>query len=184
VFLAAFFCYFAVSRRMQSIKKITLLTLLLIALLQGKQIFAQEYDASIGIRAGLNPGVTGKIFLARHSVFKTMGAFEGIAAVRFKGAAFTALYEFHIEVFDTKGFYLYFGGGIHFAYWDSDKVFWETDNLGMNTYAGLDGIVGLEYVIQDFPLTIGMDWKPTVHLIGDTAGLIDDIAVSIRYYFD
>jgi len=158
--------------------------LIMTSLIFQSQVHAQEYDASIGVRAGLNPGITGKIFLARHSVFKTMGAFEGIAAARFKGAAFTVLYEFHKEVFDTRGLYLYFGGGIHVAYWDSDEVFWETDNLGLNTYAGIDGIIGLEYVVQDFPVTFGMDWKPTINIIRDTAGLIDDIAVSVRYYFD
>ena len=152
--------------------------------LQNEHIIAQEYDSGIGIRAGLNPGITGKIFLARHSAFKTMGALEGIAAVRFKGVAVTGLYEFHTEVFDTRGLYLFFGGGVHVAYWDSKEVFWETDNTGMQTYAGIDGIVGLEYVIQDIPLTIGMDWKPNLNLIGDNAGIIDDIAVSVRYYFD
>ncbi|MBL7111322.1 MAG: hypothetical protein ISS19_05210 [Bacteroidales bacterium] len=165
-------------------KKFCFLCFLIITLLHGKQVVAQEYDSGIGVRAGLNPGITGKIFMARHSVFKTMGALEGIVAVRFKGVAVTGLYEFHTEVFDTKGLYLYFGGGIHVAYWDSEEVFWETDNSGMQTYAGLDGIIGLEYVVQDFPLTFGMDWKPNLNLIGDNAGIIDDIAVSVRYYFD
>ena len=150
----------------------------------GEQIAAQEYDSGIGIRAGLNPGVTGKIFFARHSVFKTMGALEGIAAIRFKGLAVTTLYEFHTEIFDTEGFYLFFGGGIHVAYWNNNEVFWETENQEMQTYAGLDGIIGLEYVIRDIPLTIGMDWKPFITLIGDNQGLIDDIAVCLRYYFD
>jgi hypothetical protein len=165
-------------------KKFILLCLLLVVTTQVKLIFAQEYDASIGVRAGLNPGITGKIFFARHSVFKTMGALEGIAAIRFKGFSVTGLYEFHTEVFDTRGLYLFFGGGIHVAYWNSDEVFWETDNSGMQTYAGLDGIIGLEYVIQDFPATLGMDWKPNLNIIGDNVGIIDDIAVSFRYYFD
>jgi len=158
--------------------------LLLVCSMQSKNAFGQEYDSGIGVRAGLNPGITGKIFLARHSAFKTMGAFEGIAAIRFKGVAVTALYEFHTEVFDTRGLYLFFGGGVHVAYWDSEEVFWETDNTGMQTYAGLDGIIGFEYVVQDLPLTFGIDWKPNLNLIGDNAGIIDDIAVSVRLFFD
>ena len=165
-------------------RKFIFLVLLMAMPVHGKQVFAQEYDSGIGIRAGLNPGISGKIFLARHSVFKTMGALECIAAVRFKGVAVTALYEFHTEVFDTRGFYLFFGGGIHVAYWNNDKVFWETTDPGRQVYSGLDGIIGLEYVIQDIPLTIGIDWKPFVTLIGDNQGLIDDIAVSLRYYFN
>ncbi len=165
-------------------KKIFILFLMIIALLPGKKVSAQEYNSGIGLRAGLNPGITGKIFMARHSAFKNMRALEGIVAVRFKGVAVTGLFEFHKEVFDTKGLYLYFGGGMHVASWNSDEVYWETDHTGMQTYAGIDGIIGLEYVIQDIPLTFGMDWKPNLNFFGDNAGIIDDIAVSVRFYFD
>ena len=165
-------------------KRSLLACFFLVYFLNTETSVAQEYDAGIGVRAGLNPGITGKIFFARHSVFKTMGAIEGIAAVRFKGFAVTALYEFHKEVFDTRGFYLFFGAGLHLAYWDSGEVFWETDKSGKQIYAGPDAIIGLEYVLQDIPVTIGMDWKPNFNLIGDNAGIIDDIAVSVRYYFD
>jgi len=169
---------------MHLIFKSILLFIALVIFIPSQHFYAQEYDSSLGFRIGLSSGLTGKIFFHRHGAFKTMSAMEGIVSIRYKGFMCTALYENHVGVFKTKGFYLYYGGGAHIGLWDSDQVLWESELTGRNVYTGIDGIIGLEYVIRDIPLSVGLDWKPSFNLYRETNVNIDDIALSVRYLFD
>ena len=48
---------------------------------------------------------------------------------------------------------------------------------------GIDGILGMEYNIQEIPFNISLDWKPAFNLIGYTGFWGDEIALSIRFIF-
>jgi hypothetical protein len=78
---------------------------------------------------------------------------------------------------------MFIGGGAHIAVWNSDKVYWETDRTGFNPYAGLDGIIGMEYVIAGIPVAVSLDWKPAINFVSDFNLMIDDIGLSVRYLF-
>ena len=142
-----------------------------------------DYDIGIGARIGLAYGANVKYFLRIHPTRIRHSALEGIIATRFNGLNVTAMYEYHNGIFDTEGLNMYIGGGAHLAVWNSDKVYWETDKTGFNPYAGLDGIIGIEYVIADIPLSVSLDWKPGVNLVSDLNLMIDDIGLSFRYLF-
>lgn len=132
----------------------------------------QDYDTGLGIRTGVAWGLTVKHFV------QTDGAVEGIISRRFNGLLATGLYEKHIPVFDTEGFYFFYGGGVHLGMWKKDIKDWFSST---DFQAGLDGIIGLEYSFGDVPLSLGMDWKPGFNLVSDPGMYIDNIAVSIRY---
>jgi len=135
---------------------------------------AQDYENSVGVRFGLSNGVTFKHF------FTTNDAIEGILSTRWGGFNLTGLFERHTSVFDTDGMYFFYGAGAHLGSYYNDR--WFDDNSN-HTIIGIDGIIGLEYVIPDFPLNIALDWKPGFNLIGYTGFWGDELALSVRYIF-
>ena len=142
-----------------------------------------DYDLGIGARVGLAYGANVKYFLRFHPTRRVHNALEGIITTRYNGASGIVLFEYHHGIFDTEGLNIYLGGGAHIAVWNSDKVDWETEKQGYNPYAGLDGIIGIEYVIAYVPVAISLDWKPAVNFISDLNLMIDDIGLSVRYLF-
>ena len=136
---------------------------------------AQNYETGIGLRFGISNGITLKKFVSSEA------AIEGIIALRKKGVGFTGLYEKHATAFDVKELQWYYGFGGHVGFWDdhrkySDPIFSED----AETRAGIDGILGLEYTIEEIPFSISMDYHPFVNLIGYN-GLQGTAAVSLRF---
>ncbi|KPK86165.1 MAG: hypothetical protein AMS27_05715 [Bacteroides sp. SM23_62_1] len=160
-----------------------MLSFLVLSILFFQSARCQHYDFAAGVRIGLSYGINGKLFLKTNQAVQSRGAIEGIVSFRHKGIMGSLLYEYHFEVFDTEGMYLYCGGGMHAGMLNSDEVPWETDHTGKKPYAGLDGIIGLEYAFSDIPVSVGLDWKPGFNIISDFNLIIDDIALSVRITF-
>lgn len=137
---------------------------------------AQDYQNALGLRAGLSTGITYKHFLS------TTDAFEGILTTRWGGFNLTGLYERHGRAFDTDNLYYYYGGGAHIGAWSGRNNPW-FNNTNTYTVIGIDGILGLEYVFEEIPFNISIDWKPGFNLIGYTGFWGDEVALSFRYIF-
>lgn len=161
-----------------------IIVILIVGIVSVQSLKCQDYDFAAGARIGLSYGINGKYFLRSNRAVQSRSALEAIGSFRYKGMMVSMLYEYHFEVFDTEGMYLYCGGGIHSGILNSDEVPWETDRTGKNFYSGFDGIIGLEYVFADVPLSVGLDWKPGFNFISDFNLIIDDIALSVRLTFD
>ena len=141
-------------------------------LLIGGTAIAQE-QPSIGLRGGLANGLALKWFLVGDTE-----AIEGIVTIRqTEGAstlAVTALYELHNYDFATENMRWYYGAG--------PRVAMGSDNNGSATTSlGVDGIIGIEYRIQEGPISLSADWKPSLALIG--TGAVDEGAITLRYQF-
>ena len=155
------------------ISAITILSLILSAFTAK----AQDYHTGLGLRASMAPGITVKHF------FTTNLAGEGILTARWGGFNATGLAEWHLPVFDTEGFYFFYGGGAHLGVWDSGRDYYGTTTDGTRFFLGVDGIIGLEYAFPDIPLSIGLDWKPGMNILSDFGFFFDDLAISLRYLF-
>ncbi|MCB8998508.1 MAG: hypothetical protein H6540_00370 [Bacteroidales bacterium] len=153
-------------------KKYILIPLLFLAI--ASSLKAQDYQNAVGLRFGLSNGVTFKHFIT------TNDAVEGILATRYGGFNLTGLFERHTTAFDTDGLYFYYGGGAHIGSFNNNAWFTDQSN---HTIIGIDGILGLEYVIPDFPLNVSLDWKPGLNLIGYAGFWGDELALSVRYMF-
>jgi hypothetical protein len=138
---------------------------------------AQDYHTGLGLRASMAPGISVKHF------FTTNMAGEGILTVRWGGFNATGLAEWHLPVFDTEGFYFFYGGGAHLGVWDRSQDYYGSTGDGTSVFLGVDGIIGLEYAFLDIPLSIGLDWKPGMNVISDFGFFFDDLAISLRYLF-
>ncbi len=137
---------------------------------------AQEYKTGIGIRAGLSNGLTVKHFLGEKT------ALEAIISRRWEGFDFTGLYEIHNIAFNVDELNWYYGFGGHIGFWNGQKVPW-IDDVTNKTVVGINGVLGLEYRLIGIPFTVGIDWKPTINLLGVSGLQSDNGAISIRYIF-
>lgn len=145
---------------------------------------------SIGLRGGFTSGLTYKRFFAEKM------AVEVIASHRDKGPVLTGLYEFHAPasyVFREKLIY-YYGFGAHAGYYKDEQGTWvdmgTKKELIIDTHLvpsiGFDGIFGVEYRLETYPINVGLDWKPFVSIFGPYTiwRNVSDFAFTVKYRFN
>jgi hypothetical protein len=147
------------------------------------------YKTGIGLRFGPEAGLTLKHFLNKNAVEVILSSGWGYGGFRLTG-----LYEVHKPFPSVKGLDWFFGGGAHVGtysgryygysaynggYHDKNGK-WHPDYRSRYMTLGIDGILGLEYLFEDFPITIGLDIKPYIDLIG-WGNHFADGAFTIRY---
>ncbi|MEZ4772815.1 MAG: hypothetical protein R3D00_06485 [Bacteroidia bacterium] len=133
-------------------------------------VFSQEYISAIGARTGSDTGISLKHFFAESS------AFEGMLVYRQTGVRVVALAEQHLFLGRRANSALYFGIGGHFGY--SGLVVPEQTPRQV---AGVDFLVGFEYVFPHSPLVFAFDLKPLFELRYDPVFSGNNAAVSLRY---
>jgi hypothetical protein len=140
--------------------KITFLAFCLSALsLQG---FSQVFNREAGIRGGLTSGFTYRQYLDEYL------AYEGLLSFRQGGIQFTALRQVtEPESFGiSDNLWFVYGYGAHAGFYFSNvyKSMWYHDyyypQRRLSPVLGIDAYAGLEYRVDEFPITIGLDYKP------------------------
>ncbi|MEJ2596385.1 MAG: hypothetical protein P8100_14950 [bacterium] len=76
----------------------------------------------------------------------------------------------------------YVGGGAHVGFYNGDHTEWGTPGAKYRVM-GLDGILGLEYSFSSFPISLSLDWKPTLNIVGYRGIWADEFALAMRYIF-
>ncbi len=136
---------------------------------------SQEYNNAIGLRGGIFSGISFKHFVGQNT------AIEGILDSRWHGFQVIGLMEHHNDISDLDGLRWFYGYGGHIGFYDGYYTTWgENTNY---TLIGIDGIIGLEYLFKDIPVSISLDWKPYINLTGYTGFGGDGGALSVRYTF-
>lgn len=130
---------------------------------------AQEYTTAVGIRLGPNtaaisPGFTIKHFLNESS------AVEGIVGVS-NGLGLCALYEWHHPIESVEHLQWFVGAGGYAAFRSSES------------FIGAAGIVGLDYMFENIPLNITLDWKPELNIITKVGFEASTVGISARFVF-
>ena len=151
-----------------------IITALLLLSLTGIQ--AQDYQTGVGIRGNIATGG----FTIKHFTDEQT-AVEGLLLFGGWGFTVTGLYEIHARAFEVDRLNWYYGGGAHIGQWGSAHPF--LDKPGHYAVVGLDGIIGLEYTIEEIPFTLALDWKPSLNLIGNPGSLVPLGGFTVRYVF-
>ena len=146
---------------------------------------AQTFNKAIGIRGGHSAGFEYRFYTDDANSYKFL------LATRDNGVQFHALKEFHeYDLFDfSEQLSLFYGLGAHFGYeqWDKHYVQDNTSLYEERTalLAGIDAVVGVEYLFYEVPLSIGFEVKPYVDVLGrDFFDLeLFDFAFTIKYLF-
>ncbi len=137
---------------------------------------AQDYKTSLGLRAGVPVGLTVKHFL------NETNAVEGILASKWRGFVVTGLYEFEKWTGEYPALNWYWGAGAHLGVWN-EGYNPRLEIAYSGPVIGIDGVIGLEYTFDEFPLNLSLDLLPTINLIGSTGWGGINGALSVRYVF-
>jgi hypothetical protein len=152
------------------------LIIMVLAVTIGVSAQAQDYKTSLGLRAGVPYGVTIKHFLDKTN------ALEGILAGRYGGFVITGLWESEHWTGKYPGLNWYYGAGANVGFWGAGENphLSETDS---GATIGANGVLGLEYTFDDFPLNLSLDVMPTLNLFSSSVFFEISGALSIRYVF-
>lgn len=146
--------------------------------------FSQEYKWAFGARIGSSIGISGKAFLSASDTKFT--AAELILGRRYGGNNVTGLFEFqkelHISGMRYATLYYYAGAGGHLGsykalkYSNRQNVLYSQNVLAL----GVDGVLGLEYVFADFPVSVGVDVRPFFDFVNPGYNFFD-AGFTLRY---
>ncbi len=146
---------------------------------------AQEFRNGVGLRLGWSTGFEYRIFSGETESYKFL------LSTRDKGVQIHALKEFHqYDLFNfTDQLVFFYGGGIHAGYERWNVVHYYNNTQWYDTHtafiAGVDGLVGLEYVFFRAPVSLGIEAKPYFEFFGREFFDIQifDFAFTVKYLF-
>ncbi|MFT4534808.1 MAG: hypothetical protein ACJA1A_001252 [Saprospiraceae bacterium] len=138
---------------------------------------AQDYNSAIGLRLGYPTSITYKKFVSESNAFEIYGGLRGIG----NGTSIraNAAYLIHNELGDTERLKWYYGAGVGVAFYRFNNGFGTGSS---NTSLTVSGYIGLEYTLEDVPVSFSLDWNPTYFLGGFGSGFgADGGALAVRY---
>lgn len=148
---------------MDNMKKKIIFLLLGFAMFTTTKSTAQAYfDQAVGLRAG--SGIIGAVTYKKY--VNASDAIEAIVGLNDGLINVGGAYQRHFPI--TDGFDWYLGGGASLRISDG--------NIGI----GIEGYLGIQYVFDDIPLNLTLDWVPSV-VGGNFAATSANLG--IRYIF-
>jgi len=170
------------TRRYTNMKNTTYTLLIAVAsLFFATQSKAQDYTVAAGLKfGGYENGISGKYFMDKNI------SLEGVLGFREHGAVFSGLYEINQIAFDVPELKFYYGFGAHigsvgegpYRTFGGDYRYYNSAQLLL----GVDGVVGLEYLIPQSPIAVSLDLDPRIEL---ASGPFVDLApgLGVKYVF-
>ncbi|MEP6701168.1 MAG: hypothetical protein ABJA85_07625 [Bacteroidota bacterium] len=154
-------------------KKLVVLTAILFAVTisqaQSHSTNSSSYKTALGVKVWDGAGITLKHFFTNTNAGELIGYFWS------HGTRFTGLYEIHGNFSDASGLKWYIGPGVHVGFYNS--------KYGDGSYAGIDGVLGLDYKFNGAPINMSLDWQPSFEF-GDNRGFVGSWGgLGIRYTF-
>lgn len=147
---------------------------------------AQGFKQSLGIRAAwMTPGIEYRYYTSDAL------SLRGLLALRNNGVQLHALAELHqYDLFPfSYQLVFFYGAGVHvgFESWD-DVRFVDNQRLSETrsaALAGIDGIIGIEYLFYEAPIKAGIEMKPFFDVFGRNGFrfYVPDFAFTVKYLF-
>ena len=160
------------TRSNKKMKKVSLLLVIfvVIALGVGAQSMGRTYKTALGVKVWDGAGISLKTFIAPTSALEFIGYFDRY------GTRITGLYEIHGNIAGAAGLKWYVGPGAHISIYNRK-------NYANGTVAGLDGVLGLDYKVNNAPLNFSIDWQPSFDIAGGRGFVASWGGLGIRYTF-
>ena len=136
---------------------------------QSKGSNGSSYQTALGVKVWDGGGISFKHFVHGNNALELIGYFWS------QGTRVTGLYEIHGPINNAKGLQWYIGPGAHIG-------FYNTKN-GDGAFAGIDGVLGLDYKFNGAPINISLDWQPSFEF-GTNRGFYGNWGgLGVRYTF-
>jgi hypothetical protein len=111
------------------------------------QSMGHTYTNALGVKVLDGGGITFKHFMQDDK------AIEGIMYFWDRGTRITGLYEIYGNIEGAAGLKWYIGPGAHIGFYNTD--------YGGGSFGGIDGVLGLDYKINNAPINLSLDWQPS-----------------------
>lgn len=118
------------------------------------QALGHDYKTGLGVKIGYWGGGALDV---KHFMNPT-SALEGQFSFSRNWFMVTGLYEFHGDIDGAPGLKWYVGPGAHLGFYNNRHQ----DHYNSNTtiYAGVDGVLGLDYKFNKAPISLSLDIQP------------------------
>jgi hypothetical protein len=156
-------------------KKLIFTVIFLLGIFSIHEIAAQNYNSAVGIRGGFGFTGTYKKFINENNALEV---YAGLAS--YGGFVAGAMYQIHkpLTALEVEGLDWYFGGGVYAGTWGSYGF------GSSHFFLGLNGVIGLDYTFEKYPLNISADFAPGFNILQQYSGSRFNYYVggaSIRY---
>ena len=143
---------------------------------------AQGYDNAIGVRLGVSNGITFKTTLGENKMLDLIADYRSTDGSKYFRV--TGLYEIYKPIENVPGlnWYYGFGGTLGSVKYSYDYGYATHDN-SHDLYLSADGVLGLDYKVQDAPIDFSLDWKPALQLAPDAHFDSSGLGLSVRFTF-
>lgn len=136
---------------------------------QSKSANSSSYTTALGVKVFDGGGISFKHFISDKNALELIGYFWN------RGSRITGLYEIHGPISGANGLQWYIGPGVHIGFYNT--------KYGNGSFAGIDGVLGLDYKFKGAPINMSVDWQPSFEF-GDNRGFYGSWGgLGIRYTF-
>ena len=162
--------------------------LLLVVFLLSIDTIAQEFQHEIGLRGGVSSGISYKY------INQEGKALEALLTFRKGGMQMTALVEKFrpMAIGNQENFFIYTGIGMHAGFtlrnrykiYDHPYDYYYEWDYRFLPVVGMDAIIGIEYRFYDLPISMSLDAKPYIEIIGEPFFRVNlwDFGFTFRYH--
>ena len=149
-------------------------------------VFSQYYAKEVGMRGGYTSGITFRVNLEENL------SYEAQLSYRDNGGIFTMIRQQHLEMGMDRGgnWEFIYGFGMHagFYFTDTYRILFREVYFGREIFTpvfGMDGYVGIDYQLQDVPMSFGVSFQPFMEIsLKQVFGInLWDFGFSVRYRF-
>jgi len=128
-----------------------------------------SYKTALGVKVWDGGGISLKHFFSGNNAGELIGYFWS------HGVRITGLYEIHGPINGAPGLKWYIGPGVHIGFYNT--------KWGDGTFAGIDGVLGLDYKFRGAPINLSIDWQPSFEFGPDRGFYGNWGGLGIRYTF-
>ncbi len=114
---------------------------------QSKSYKGTSYKNALGVKVWDGAGISFKHFFSGNNAGELIGYFWT------QGTRITGLYEIHGPISGASGLKWYIGPGAHIGFYNT--------KYGDGVFAGIDGVIGLDYKFNGAPINVSLDWQPS-----------------------
>ncbi len=125
---------------------LTTVSLIILSTAAFAQATGTTYQTAIGVK--FYPGAVS----IKHFV-TDQNAVEGLGYFFERGLRVAGLFEIHNDINGAQGLRWYAGPGAHITSYKS--------KYGGGIGVGIDGVLGLDYKVNNAPLNLSLDWQPS-----------------------
>jgi hypothetical protein len=137
---------------------------------QSRSANSSSYRSALGVKVWDGGGISFKHFFnGSNNAGELIGYFWS------HGSRITGLYEIHGPISGASGLKWYIGPGVHIGFYNT--------KWGDGTFAGIDGVIGLDYKFNGAPINMSIDWQPSFEF-GEGRGFYGSWGgLGVRYTF-